>query len=248
MQTTTVFLVLIALCCVSFLVGRKRSQVVALRLGGLATLHSLPRHYGYMVAAWAMLPALLLLVLWLGFESGVLYELIVAQLPQSVRDMPASELGLYYNQIQSFALGAIDSAQLDTVQVEAASHYRELVSVSGQVKAALVILVAAVGALLAIRRVTPALRARNHVEKIFIRILFCSSFLAVLTTLGIVLSVLFEAIRFFQAIPIWPTSCLGSSGAPRWRFRADQVAASGSFGFLPLLLGTLLISVLWHSS
>ena len=95
MHTPTVFLVLFAFCFVSFLAGRNRSRVLALRLGGLATLHSLPKHYGYMAAAWAALPALFLLVLWLGFESGVLYELVVAKLPQTIRDMPDSELGLY---------------------------------------------------------------------------------------------------------------------------------------------------------
>ena len=241
MHTPTVFLVLFAFCFVSFLAGRNRSRVLALRLGGLATLHSLPKHYGYMAAAWAALPALFLLVLWLGFESGVLYELVVAKLPQTTRDMPDSELGLYYNQIQSFAVGSIDATQLDLVQVQAAAHYRELVASSGQIKAVMVILVAAVGALLAIRQVTPDLRARNHVEKIFTSVLFCCSFIAVLTTLGIVLSVLFEAVRFFKVIPL-TDFLFGLNWSPQLAIRADQVAASGSFGFIPLLVGTLLIS------
>ena len=241
MHTPTVFLVLFAFCFVSFLAGRNRSRVLALRLGGLATLHSLPKHYGYMAAAWAALPALFLLVLWLGFESGVLYELVVAKLPQTIRDMPDSELGLYYNQIQSFAAGSIDATQLDLVQVQAAAHSRELVASSGQIKAVMVILVAAVGALLAIRQVTPDLRARNHVEKIFTSVLFCCSFIAVLTTLGIVLSVLFEAVRFFKVIPL-TDFLFGLNWSPQLAIRADQVAASGSFGFIPLLVGTLLIS------
>lgn len=241
MQTTSVFLVLIALCVTSFFFGRKRSQVVAMRMGGLASLHSLPKHYGYMAAAWAALPALLILALWLGFESSVLHKLVISQLPQHVQDMPTDELSLYYNQIQGFAKGAIDSAQLDEIQVQAAEHYKGLLASFSQLKATLVFLVAIVGALLAMRQITPVLRARNHVESIIEWVLFGSSFLAVLTTLGIVMSILFEAIRFFRFIPL-TDFLFGLHWSPQMAIRADQVGASGSFGFVPLLVGTLLIS------
>ncbi|MCB1703273.1 MAG: phosphate ABC transporter permease subunit PstC [Halioglobus sp.] len=241
MQTTTVFLILTALCVVSFITGRKRSQIVAMQQGGLSTLHSLPNHYGYMAAVWAALPALLVLILWTGFEGSVLHKLVVAQLPPAVQALPAEELGLYYNQVQGFARGAIDSVQLDEAQVKAAAFYRETASTFSQVKAALVFIVAVLGALLALRRITPVLRARNHVEKIFEWVLFGCSFLAVLTTLGIVLSVLFEAIRFFNVIPL-TDFLFGLQWSPQMAIRANQVAASGSFGFVPLLVGTLLIS------
>jgi phosphate transport system permease protein len=242
MQTTTIFLVLVALCVISFYMGRKRSQLVGMRSGGLASLHSLPKHYGYMAAAWAAIPAFLILALWLGFESGLVHRLVVAQLPQDVQNLPAAELGLYYNQIQSFAKGSVNAAQLDQVQLQAAEHYRELTTLFSQLKAAMVFLVAVVGTLLAVWRITPVLRARNHVEKIIEWVLFCCSFLAVLTTLGIVISVLFEAIRFFQYIPL-TDFLFGLEWSPQMAIRADQVAASGSFGFVPLLVGTLLISV-----
>jgi phosphate transport system permease protein len=241
METTTVFLVLVALAVISFFMGRKRSHAVALGRGGDSGLHSLPKHYGYMAALWAGLPALLALVVWLGFESRIIHGLVVAELPASVQLLPASELGLYYNQIVSYAQGGTDPSQLDPAQLLAVEHYRSLVSSSGMVKAMLVILVAVIGALLAMRRITPALRARNHVESIFKWILFACSFIAVLTTLGIVLSVLFEAIRFFEAIPI-TDFLFGLEWSPQMAIRADQVAASGSFGFVPLLVGTLLIS------
>lgn len=241
MQTTTVFLVLIALCVVSFYTGRKRSQIVAMQQGGLTSLHSLPKHYGYMVAVWAGFPALVLLLLWMGFESSVLHRLIVAQLPLAVQELPPEELGLYYNQIQSFAQGAIDSTQLDEIQVAAAESYIKTATLFSQLKAVLVILVAILGTLLAVRRVTPVFRARNHVEKLFEWLLFSCSFLAVLITLGIVLSVMFEAIRFFQVIPL-ADFLFGLEWSPQMAIRANQVAASGSFGFIPLLVGTLLIS------
>jgi len=241
MQTTTVLLALLALCLVSFFAGRQRSYLVSSAMGGPRGLHSLPKHYGYMAALWAGLPALLMLVLWIGFEPGVLESLVVAELPADVRALSSDELGLYYDQVVGYAQSGGDTAFLSSGQIAAADHYAALVHTSRIMKLVLVLLVAAIGASLAVLRITPVLRARNHVESIFKWILFTCSFIAVLTTLGIVLSVLFEAIRFFQAIPV-QDFLFGLQWSPQMAIRIDQVGASGSFGFVPLLVGTLLIS------
>ena len=113
MQTSTVFMTLVALCAVSFFVGRHRSRLVGEAGGGLTSLNSLPKHYGYMAALWAGLPALFLFVAWLGLESSVLQSMVVASLPAEVQAMPASELGLHYNQLVGFALGSVDVSMVD---------------------------------------------------------------------------------------------------------------------------------------
>lgn len=241
MDTMTVFLALLLLTVASFFMGRRRSHAVTAGQGGARALHSLPKHYGYMAALWALLPAMAVLVLWLVFENGILARMVVGDLPATVQEMSTSEQGLYFNQVVSYARGATDASMLDAAQIRAAEHYNALVSSSRMIKALLVLLVALCGAILALRRIRPALRARNHVESILKWILFSCSFLAVLTTLGIVLSVLFEAIRFFQTIPL-VDFLFGLEWSPQMAIRADQVAASGSFGFVPLFVGTLLIS------
>jgi phosphate transport system permease protein len=241
MQTTTVFLVLVVLCFVSFLAGRQRSRIVALSSGGLSSLHSLPKHYGYMTFAWAALPALLLLVVCTAMESQVLSQQVIAGLPADIRALPEDELGLYYNQILGHAQGGMAVNDLDEAQLSAISHYQALANQLSLWKGALVFLVAIIGGLLALRLIAPAYRARNHVERIIQFLLFSCSFLAVVTTLGIVLSVLFEALRFFQIIPL-ADFLFGLQWSPQMAIRSDQVAASGSFGFIPLLVGTLLIS------
>ncbi|RLQ23000.1 phosphate ABC transporter permease subunit PstC [Seongchinamella sediminis] len=241
MQTSTVFLTLLALCAVSFYVGRHRSRLVGMAGGGLTTLNSLPKHYGYMAALWAGLPALVLFVAWLVLESTVLRNLVVATLPAEVQAMPASEQGLYYNQLVAHALGSVDASVLTGAQLQGAAYYNELVATSRMLKMLLVTVVAILGGALAVLRVRPDFRARNHVESIFTWMLFICSFIAVLTTLGIVLSVLFEAVRFFQVIDI-SHFLFGLQWSPQMAIRADQVGASGSFGFVPLLVGTLLIS------
>ncbi|MEM9256169.1 MAG: phosphate ABC transporter permease subunit PstC [Pseudomonadota bacterium] len=241
MPTTSVLIALLALCAIGFFLGRRQSVVVAGRAGGLETLHSLPKHYGYMAASWAAIPGFALLVLWLGMENKLLEEMVVAQLPESYQALPEQELGLYYNQIQSVATGAMDASGVDDTQLEAAAYYQQQASVFARLKAATVLVVALLGGLLALWRIAPTLRARNNVESIFEGVLFLCSLIAVLTTLGIVLSVLFEAVQFFQIIPM-TDFLFGLEWSPQMAIRSDQVGATGSFGFIPLLVGTLLIS------
>lgn len=241
MQTSTVFLAIVALCVFSFIVGRQRSHLVGMAAGGRASLHSLPKHYGYFAAAWFALPALLLLGLWTIAEPYLVYGGVVASLPEAVRTLPEGELGLYYNQIESYVHGAMDAQSLDATQLAAAEQYRHTSAQLALYRALSVLVAGLVGAALAVRSISAAFRARNHVETIITWILFACSFIAVLTTLGIVLSVLFEAIRFFQIIPV-TDFIFGLEWSPQMAIRADQVGASGSFGFVPLLVGTLLIS------
>ncbi|MFV8817414.1 phosphate ABC transporter permease subunit PstC [Haliea sp. E17] len=241
MQTPSLLLVLLALCIASFAFGRQRSRHVATAAGSVHSLHSLPKHYGHLAAMWAALPALLVLVAWLALEGQVIRGLVVADLPADVQALGDSRLGLYYNQILAYAAGGMDASMMSADQLAAARDYAHYKQSSGQLKLLLVCLVAVIGALLVIVRIRPAMRARNQVESIWKGLLFACSFIAVLTTLGIVLSVLFEAVRFFHKIPV-TDFLFGLQWSPQIAIRADQVGASGSFGFVPLLVGTLLIS------
>jgi phosphate transport system permease protein len=103
-------------------------------------------------------------------------------------------------------------------------------------------LAAAIGGLTYGRtRVNPRLRARNKVERVITFFLIASSTIAVLTTIGIVLSLIVEAGRFFTMV--LPFEFLfGLEWSPQMALRADQVGATGRFGIVPLLSGTLLIS------
>ena len=82
-------------------------------------------------------------------------------------------------------------------------------------------------------------------QKILHRIIYILlgvfSIIAVLVTAGIVFSMLFESIQFFTLVPI-QDFLFGLEWRPQTAIRADQVGASGSFGAVPLITGTLLIS------
>jgi phosphate transport system permease protein len=84
-------------------------------------------------------------------------------------------------------------------------------------------------------------RARNRVERAIEYLLVAASMVAILTTVGIFLSVLFEALRFFSEVS--PLDFLfGLTWSPQTAIRTDQVGSSGAFGAVPLFAGTLLIS------
>jgi phosphate transport system permease protein len=87
------------------------------------------------------------------------------------------------------------------------------------------------------------MKARNHVETVVRYILIICSTLAILTTIGIVLSVLYESIRFFKAIPI-SDFLFGLEWSPQTAIRKDQIGSSGAFGAIPVLMGTVLISAI----
>jgi phosphate transport system permease protein len=92
-------------------------------------------------------------------------------------------------------------------------------------------------------RVRPEMAAIYRVEATVRRLLLAASLVAIVTTLGIVLSLLFEALRFFARVPV-AEFLFGLHWSPQTALRAEQVGASGSFGAVPLFVGTLLISLI----
>ncbi len=107
-------------------------------------------------------------------------------------------------------------------------------------KTGLAAVLALLGFAFGLSRIHPRLRARNSVEGVIKGGLIAASMVAILTTLGIVLSVLFESIHFFQSVA--PQDFyFGTVWDPRFT-SADSNRGEGQFGFLPLLWGTLYIS------
>lgn len=84
-------------------------------------------------------------------------------------------------------------------------------------------------------------KRKKGVEWIVMAVLILCSLVAVLVTVGIVLSLIFEAYRFFERIPM-TEFLFGTQWSPQTALRSDQVAAEGAFGAIPLITGTLLIS------
>ena len=241
MQSTTLILMLGFLAIAAFYFGRRRSLSLVGGPGHGLALHSLPGYYGYYVAIWVALPALALLFAWVLLEPRLIVALVVSGLPESFRNLPAGELNLLVNNIQNLAAGDVISVAADDVLQDAARQFNAYGGKSRQILAVLALGIAGLGGVHAWRLINPDLRARNRVERVVRWFLIGASSIAIFTTIGIVLSVLFEALRFFQKVPV-TDFLFGLNWSPQTAIRADQVGSSGSFGAVPLFAGTLLIT------
>jgi phosphate transport system permease protein len=105
------------------------------------------------------------------------------------------------------------------------------------------LLTGALAAVVAWRRIAPELRARPWVEGVVRLGLAACSVVAILATVGIVLSLLFESARFFDRVPV-TEFLFGLQWSPQTAIRADQVGSSGAFGAVPVFAGTLLITTI----
>lgn len=247
MPIQTILITLIALLIFSYFIGRKRSIAVSSPIKGKRkgqnNLHSRPNYYGYMVAIWAVIPALLILMLWSAFNSTIVTTLTVSGLPETMQSQSKDTLGLVINEVKNLAESGNIASETDPVKRDAAMHYQRLQDISTLAKTVVVFVVALLGMLTGWRMISPETRARNKVETVVRWAMIVCASIAILTTVGIVFSVLFESLRFFDSVP--PSDFLfGTKWSPQTSIRADQVGSSGSFGAIPLFVGTLLISAI----
>ncbi|MGD9042907.1 MAG: phosphate ABC transporter permease subunit PstC [Desulfobacterales bacterium] len=241
MSPTTLLVVLLALSVLGYYVGRRRAFSVAGDAANIKNLHSRPTYYGSLTALWCGIPTLILFGFWLAFESSIITHLVVADLPESLRNLPEARLNLVVNDIRNLVSGNIVSGEIDPVMQSAADHYLNLQATSKAALAVIVISLAIMGLVIVRAKITPTLRARNVVEQVIKYILIICSTIAIFTTIGIVLSVLYESIRFFQVVPI-TEFLFGLEWSPQMAIRDDQVGSSGAFGAVPVFVGTMLIS------
>jgi len=244
MDTSTLIATLALLIAAAYVMGRGRSMAMAdTTQGGFRNLNSLPFYYGMLTALWCGIPSLMLVGVWMTMDASVIDMLLIKQLPAEVAAMPESELGLVLNTIKNLAEGNMLGSEPEPYMAQAADSLKRLTQTS---QMAMTVLAICLGMLLAVFswfRISPEQKARLQVEGAFKIILLACSCLAILTTVGIVFSVIFESMRFFQSVPI-SEFVFGLHWSPQMAIRADQVGGSGAFGAIPLFVGTLLISVI----
>lgn len=241
MSLSLLFVVLLGLTIAGYFLGKSRS--LALTGGQVRGLHSLPMFYGWYVVLWCGVPTLLLFGAWIALEDSVVRSLVVAELPEAVRTLPADRLGLVITDIRNFAYGNIPLDKADPSIRPVVDHYISLRQTGNAALWVIVLCLGIAGILFGRSRIAPDFRARNRVESTANILLIVSSTIAVMTTIGIVLSLVFEALRFFAAVN--PLEFLfGLTWSPQMAIRAEQVGSSGAFGAVPLFAGTLLIAAI----
>ena len=211
-----------------------------LRAGG--RLHSLPVYHGAYTALWAAIPALLLLAVWAPMQSRLVDQAVLAS-PEG-QALPAMDMqrDSILSEAREIASGEREQGfnpESSTLAPRITAEQSRFALMGG----AAALLVALVGAALASRRSAPQFRARAGVERWVMILLFAASLIAILTTLGILLSLMFESLRFFRLYPA-TSFMFGLEWSPQTAIRADQAGSSGAFGAIPLLWGTFFIGAI----
>jgi phosphate transport system permease protein len=233
-------LLIAGLGLVAWMSGRARAR--AFGGPGKPRPHSLPAQHGWYVALWTTVPALLFLAVWDNISGNLIYAQVMAS-PEA-RSLPAFAMQRTAILGEAYGLATGRSQTAFNPQAYAlAPVYARAIGFYSWIGLAVAMLVAFAGGAFAYTRVSPNFRARTRVERIVMGVLLLASLIAVLTTLGIVLSLLFESLRFFGMVN--PLEFLfGLSWSPQIAIRADQAGSSGAFGAIPLFWGTIFIGAI----
>lgn len=266
MSLGLLLLLLFGLAGLGYIAGRQRA-LAAVR-GDARDLHSLPAYYGQAVALAALVPAALVMLVWLVTQPllvertslslilpedigpGSSRELVMADIRRIAEGMGVlvASGGATEGEVAALAtqpdalkdrLAAVNvalAAPISAPVAQAALVYRQSMETGQGAMAAAVLAVTVAGFLLALWRVTPAFRARNVVERVVQVLLIAASSLAILTTAGIIFSLLFESWHFFQLYPA-RDFFLSLTWSPKFGGGSD-------LGLWPLLWGTLYVSAI----
>jgi phosphate transport system permease protein len=239
-SVAAIALLIIGLGLIAWLAARARA--VAFAGPGRARLHSLPGQHGWYVALWTVVPALIFLAGWNQLSGNLIFAQVLASPEASSLPGFGMQRQAILSEAYALATGRSDTAF--TPQAFAlAPVYARAIAFYNWIGLAVALLVAFAGGAWAFTRLSPQFRARTRVERVVMALLLLASLIAVLTTLGIVASLLFESLRFFSMVS--PVEFLfGVNWSPQMAIRADQAGSSGAFGALPLFWGTIFIGVI----
>ena len=262
--------VMLILGLIAFFLGRSRSFT---QVGGdIRKLHSLPSHYGWHAALMTVLPALGVLILWLviqpmvmqrqitpllsaaaqadataftlamddvrrvadGLDRAVAAKVMTAPEAAAFGTDPTADLGQLHDKLGE--VGVALGSDLAPETLTAAQAYRDLAGTGAMARMIGVGIAALAGLIYALRATKADLRARNRVERILLGGLMLASSIAILTTIGIIWSMFSESLAFFRQYPI-QDFLFGLTWSPNFK-------GGSELGFLPLLWGTLYISII----
>ena len=233
--------VILILCLSSYFFGRSEARKLVTQN---IKLKALPAYYGYYLSLWCGLPALIIFGCWSLFEPTIIKFLILNNFPQ------IESKDLFYEQTLSFFNGNF-SGEI-TNEIKAASIKYSSINIIAQNSKIVIIAAALIGSLtFAYRKIQKNNKARDDVEIILKVLLFTSSLVAILTTVGIIASLLFESLKFFSTINIFEF-IFGTSWSPQRAFVRDASAITpeellelqDAFGSVPLFAGTAFIALI----
>ncbi len=223
--------------------GMSRSRAVSVAGGNLARLHSRPSYHGTYSLLWVLIAGIATLLV-VGEAWALLNERIYFSIIEDARPGLAQiEKQLILSDAHQLANGGVASATGE-VRTALAETIRLMDTWRVVVTAILSLAAAAAAAALTFGRIDADWRARNRSENIIRAILMICAIIAILTTIGIVLSLIFETINFFGKIDwqvhkfLFGTTWSPLSGVSAGKLDPDKVGA------VPLFAGTFMITII----
>lgn len=238
MSSTALLVLVIGLGGVAWFFGRIKASGFATG-GGRDKIHSLPSYHGWYVALWAVLPAAIFLIIWNVVSPALITD--AALTSPAAQQLPTDQFarGSVLTEARSIANGDQEKAfnPLSQTMVEpyrtAISYYQTLGLIAS------ILLVFACGAF-AWLRLKPDLRARTKVERVTMITLLLASLIAIITTIGIFISLIFESARFFSMV-----SPIDFLFGMEWNPKAVAgPRGETGFGAIPLFWGTVFIGAI----
>ena len=201
---------------------------------------SLPTYYAQYMMVWCLLPALIVYFGWIIFENQIIQNLVLANFDFELN--PTLNPELLIAEIKNVASN-ISFAEGKSIEIfNAAEHYSSLKFTSTVAFYLSILIFMILGVMIASRKLQPTFRAQKSIENYIKYFLFFCSTVAVLTTVGIVFSLLFESLRFFSEVSIFEF-LFGTKWYPYIPIREGQSGSQGSFGAIPIFAGTFLIMI-----
>ncbi len=243
MTGPAILLLLLGLGVAAWVSARARAtrlQTAARSEGARGAMHSLPSFHGWYVALWTLIPALVFLAIWTNVMPALVTDAVLAD--PAAQSLPPDGFGrgAILSEARNIANGS-QAAAFNPAAQALVEPYRAAMSRYSGGGVALALLLAFAGGAFAFTRIRTDFRARTRVERLVMALLLGASLIAIITTVGIVASLLWESLRFFSMVN--PLSFLfGTNWSP-------QSAAMGygnenAFGAVPLFWGTIFIGAI----
>ena len=238
-MTTLAFTILLVASMAAYALNRRAATV--LRNGG-ERLHSVTGYHGLFALLLILVPVFVFILVWLVLQGPIVNALVMSGLPDGTLDnLGLGQVDLILAEIQSIAGGRV-FGEPEPWKLAAAERLNDLRQFASLALVLLTALLCAGIMLLARRKVSAQFRARQGAEKIVSGLMIFCSVVAIFTTVGIVASLAFETIKFLRLVPL-TDFLFGLNWEPQIPIRADQIAAAGAFGWIPVIVGTLVITV-----
>ncbi|MDR6787087.1 phosphate transport system permease protein [Sphingomonas sp. BE138] len=216
-----------------------RTRALRFRASSARRFSSLPQHHGWFVAMWTLVPALVFLAVWHVVAPALVTDAVLATPLAAALPPPGLDRAAILSEARNLSNGDAWGA-FHPLSEQLAPAYTQAQARYDWIATAIALLLAFGGGAVAFLRVRPGFSARTQVERVVMALLLIASLIAILTTIGIVASLLGESVRFFRIVPIGQF-LFGTHWSPQV---IDYRDPGATLGAVPLFWGTFFIGAL----